>query len=499
MKSPSIIVIGAGIGGITAAAHLARRGLHVTVVEKNSHPGGRCDAFTREGHRFDTGPTLFVMPLLYEAEYAALGIPADAMREMLGLRRVDPTYHLVFDDGSGLALTSDMKVMRDQMESIEQGSFNGFLRYMEEGQRHYDISSSRLVNRDFRAASDFFSLSNLPLLYQIKPLKKHYSNMRAYFNTPRLKTAFTFQDVYMGLSPFEAPATFSMMPFTEIAHGVWYPAGGMYTVVDTLMTITRQAGVEFLFNTPVERIDASKARARGVILADGRLLQADVVLANADLPYVYQELLPDAGRAQQLARKQFSCSVISFFWGVNKRYEKLGPHTLFLADDYRENFKSIIQDLTIPDNPSLYVHAPARLDPSMAPVNEDTLTAIVPVGHKSENAEQDWSALRNQARQSVFHRLAAVGITDLEEHIKFEVSYTPQSWQMHYNLMKGSTHGLSHNLLQLGYFRPHNRHPAYHNLYFVGASTHPGTGVPTAMISARLAARRIMDDLGFYK
>jgi len=496
MKSPSIIIIGAGIGGITAAAHLARRGLHVTVVEKNTHPGGRCDSFTRAGHRFDTGPTLFVMPLLYEAEYAALGVSGEAMHEMLGLQRVDPTYHLIFDDGSGLELTSDMKVMRDQLESIEQGSFNGFLRYMQEGQHHYNVSMERLVNRGFRTASEFFSLGNLPLLYQIKPLKKHYSNMRAYFKQPRLKTAFTFQDVYMGLSPFEASATFSMMPYTEIAHGVWYPRGGMYAVVDALMSIARKAGAEFLFSTTVERIEVGHSQARAVVLEDGRRLEADSILANADLPYVYKELLPDDGRAQQLTRKQFSCSVISFFWGVDKRYEKLSPHMLFLADDYRENFKSIMDDLTIPENPSLYVHAPARLDPSMAPRNEDTLTAIVPVGHMSDNGEQDGSALRDQARQSVFRRLATLGITDLEEHIKFEVCYTPQSWQKHYNLMKGSTHGLSHNLFQLGYFRPHNRHPVYHNLYFVGASTHPGTGMPTAMVSARLAARRIMDDLG---
>jgi len=188
--------------------------------------------------------------------------------------------------------------------------------------------------------------------------------------------------------------------------------------------------------------------------------------------------------------------VISFFWGVNKQYPGLGPHTLFLADDYRQNFKSIIDDLTLPENPSLYVHAPARLDPSMAPPDEDTLTAIVPVGHISETHEQDWSLLRDQARKSIFRRLANLGISDLQEHIKFEISYTPQSWQRHYNLMKGSTHGLSHNLMQLGYFRPHNRHPDYHNLYFVGASTHPGTGMPTAMVSARLAARRIIDDLG---
>ena len=225
MKQPSAIVIGAGIGGIAAAAHLARRGLRVTVVEKNSRPGGRCDRFSREGHHFDTGPTLLVMPLLYEAEFAALGT---SLREMLDLQRVDPTYHLVFDDASQLALTSDMKSMYEQLESIERGSFEGYLRYMYEGSRHYHLAMQRLVNKDFRTAAEFFNLSNLSLLLKLKPLVGHYRNMSAYFNEPRLKAAFTFQDVYMGLSPYEAPATFSMMPYTELAHGVWYPRGGMY-------------------------------------------------------------------------------------------------------------------------------------------------------------------------------------------------------------------------------------------------------------------------------
>jgi phytoene desaturase len=496
MTSPSVIVIGAGVGGIAAAAHLAKQGFHVSVVEKNSRPGGRCDHFVQEGHRFDTGPTLLVMPLLYEAEFASLGAP---VHDMLDLQRVDPTYHLVFDDGSRLALTSDMKAMRDQLESIEHGSFSGFLRYVEEGHRHYSLANERLVNRDFRSAYEFFTLGNLPLLFQIKPLMKHYDNMSAYFSEPRLKAAFTFQDVYMGLSPFEAPATFSMMPYTELAHGVWYPRGGMYRIVEALMTIARQAGAEFIFNSAVARIEVNGAKARGVILEDGRRLEADVVLANADLPYVYKDLLPADGLAERLEHKRFSCSVVSFFWGVKKRYETLSAHTLFLADDYRENFDSIIRDLTVPKNPSLYVHAPARLDPSMAPPDEDTLIAIVPVGHMSENGDKDWSSIRDQARQAVFRRLASQGITDLEENLKFEVCYMPLSWRKRYNLMKGSTHGLCHNLTQLGYFRPHNRHPRYHNLYFVGASTHPGTGVPTALVSARLAAQRIAEELGLSK
>jgi phytoene desaturase len=306
----------------------------------------------------------------------------------------------------------------------------------------------------------------------------------------------------MGLSPFEAPATFSLMPYTELAHGVWYPKGGMYRVVETLTDLARESGVEFTFSTAVERIDTNATRARGVLLADGSRLDADVVLANADLPYVYQNLLPQAQDGMIMSRKRFSCSVISFFWGVDKTYETLGPHTLFLADDYRENFERIDRDLGLPANPSLYVHAPARLDPSMAPRGQDTLTAIVPVGHMSENGEpekqssgKNWGRLRDEARQHVFRRLRTLGITDFESHIKFEETYTPISWAKRYNLMKGSTHGLAHTLTQMAYFRPSNRHPRFRNLYFVGASTHPGTGMPTAMVSGRLVSTRIKDEL----
>ena len=491
MTARSAIVIGAGIGGITTAAHLARQGMRVTVFEKYHQAGGRCNTFTREGHRFDTGPTLFIMPLVYEAEFAALGA---SLHDMLELQRVDPTYRLVFDDGSGLGLTSDMKAMHDQLEAIEPGSFDGFLRYFEEGHRHYTLGMEQLVNRDFRSAAQFFSPRNLPLLFSLKPLARHYDHMASYFKTNRLKAAFTFQDVYMGLSPFEAAATFSMMPYTELAHGVWYPKGGMYRIVEALMEVARSAGVEFVFDSDVIHIDVNGGRARAVVLADGQRVEADAIVANADLPYVYDKLLPDRDLAENLKRKRYSCSVVSFFWGVDKPYPALGPHTLFLADDYRANFDSIIGDLDVPRNPSLYIHAPVRLDASLAPEGQDTLIAIVPVGHMDEDGEQDWCAIRSRARKAVFDRLALLGITDLADHIKFEVNYTPLSWRKRYNLLKGSTHGLSHTLMQLAYMRPHNRHPRYDNLYFVGASTHPGTGVPTALIGGHQVAARLVQE-----
>jgi phytoene desaturase len=381
------------------------------------------------------------------------------------------------------------------LERIETGSFQGLLQYLDEGYRHYHLSMDKLVNRDFRTAADFFSLANIPLLFQLKPLARHYDNMSKYFDHPRLKAAFTFQDVYMGLSPFDAPATFSMMPFTELAHGVWYPKGGMYSIVQALVDIAEAAGVRFEFQTAVEQITINGSEADGVCLEDGRRLTADAIVANADLPYVYANLLPPDGTADKMISKIFSCSTISFFWGVDKPYPELPPHTLFLADDYRANFESIIDDLSLPQHPSLYIHAPTRLEPTLAPPGQDTLIAVVPVGHLDEPGEQDWPEIRAQARQAVFNRLAGLGIHDLEAHIKFETNYTPLSWRKRYNLVKGATHGLGHTLTQLGYMRPHNRHARYHNLYFVGASTHPGTGVPTALVSGRLTAARLLDDI----
>ena len=492
MTRRSVLVIGAGIGGLTAAIHLQQRGLDVTVLEQHAMPGGRCGRWEHDGHRFDTGPTLLVMPEVYEAEFGALG---SSVGDRLDLRRVDPTYRLVFDDGSQLSLTSDRSEMRQQLEAIQPGSFDGLQRYLQQAGRNYDVVLGTLVNRAFRRPGDFFTVRNAGLLFRVRPLVSHYRSMGAYFDAPRLKSAFTFQDLYVGLSPFSAPSTFSMLAYSELAHGVWYPSGGMYSIVEALMELGRDAGVRFAFETAVARISTNARHARGVILADGSHLGADIVLANADLPYVYRHLLPDDGTARSLERKEFSSSAISFFWGLNRTYEELGPHTLFLADDYRANFETIGRDLGLASNPSLYLHAPARLDASMAPPREDTLTAIIPVGHLSEDGRQDWPMLRERARDQVFRRLGSIGITGVDRHIKFEKAYTPMSWAQSHNLTKGSTHGLSHKLTQMAYFRPSNRHRRYRNLYFVGASTHPGTGVPMAMVSGRHAAERIVAEL----
>lgn len=488
----SILVIGAGLGGIATAARLAQKGFQVTILEKGKKAGGRCGRLVKDGHTFDTGSTLFVLPRIYEKTFADLG---EQMQDHLDLSRIDPTYHIHFADGARLALTSDQKAMQAQLEELEPGSFRAFQEYINEGKSHYELAVPQVVERNFRNPFEFFTLKNLVLFFRLKAHLRHYAHVGHFFQDPRLRIAFTFQNLYMGTNPFEAQAVFSLLQYSEFTHGIWFPRGGMYRVIEAFKAIAEKWGVKFVFDTPVAAIDVEDHRATGVTLDGGERLRADVVVANADLPYVYQELLPADGMTSRLKRLKYGCSALMFYWGVDRRYPQLGPHNLFFAEDIRASFDPIFKDFTLVEDPHFYVYAPVRADPSAAPDGHDTIVVGIPVGCLNDSESIDWSAILERMRTVVLERLRSIGMVDLADHIKFELTRTPQDWQDHLNLVKGSTHGLSHQLLQLGYLRPSNRHRRYRNLYFVGASTHPGTGLPTVLVSAQLVAERIQQEM----
>lgn len=486
------LVIGAGIGGIATAARLAKNGYDVTVLEKNDTAGGRCNQFVKDGHRFDIGPTLFLMPEVWEETFASLG---EKMGDHLELRRIDPTYKVYFDDGLQLELTSDIGKMQTQLEAVEKTAFSGFLNYIAEGNKHYKVSLEKFVGRNFLNIFEYFSLKNLPLIFQLKALGKHYKNTSRFFKDERLKAAFTFQNMYLGLSPYDAPATYSLLQYTELAEGVWYPMGGMYAGIEALVKIAEKLGVKFVYNAPVKKINVGKWKVESVETTDGRRLTADIFVGNADLPYIYKELLPESNEAKKLEDKLYTCSTIMFYWGVDKQYPQLGHHNVFLGGDYKASFDDIFEKHGLPQSPSFYVHAPARTDEASAPKGQDTLYVLVPVGHLDAKSKQDWQAIIKRARETVFARLAKeFNMTDLKEHIKFEEVYQPETWKNRFNLEKGAAFGLSHNFWQVGYLRPQNRHKQYKNMYFAGASTHPGTGLPIVLLSARLTTERILKE-----
>jgi phytoene desaturase len=491
----SILVIGAGMGGLAAAARLARRGFDVTVVEQRSRPGGRCDVLECDGFRFDTGPTLLLMPAVFEETFADLG---ERLSDHLDLVRNDPTYRVHFHDGSSLDLTADLVAMRDRLEAMESGAFEGFLRFMASGCRFQKASLQHFLGRNFYSFFDEFNLRTLRLMFRMKALTRHYPHVARHFRDRRLRAAFSFQNMYLGLSPYEAPATYALLQYSELGDGVWFPRGGMYRTIETFAAIAEGLGARFLYDAPVRSIEIEGTRATAVRLESGERLSADIILANADLPYVYASLLPDDGTAAKLARKRYSSSTLMFYWGVRgARHSSLLHHNAFLADHrYRESFDEIFRDLTLPEEPSFYVCAATRSDPSFAPADSDGLMALVPVGHLNEQRPQDWALLRDRAREAVFCGLAKIGVNDLPSRILWEKTLGPDDYRRVFNITKGAAFGLSHNFAQVGYLRPHNRHRRFHNLYFVGASTHPGAGLPIVLLSARLVVERILKEQG---
>jgi phytoene desaturase len=265
--------------------------------------------------------------------------------------------------------------------------------------------------------------------------------------------------------------------------------------VEKLKSEAIKNGVTFNFDKEVSGIQVNRSKAESITFKDGEIIPADLIVANADLPYVYRELLPDKRISRKLDKLKYSCSAMVFHWGLDKKYPQLAHHNVFLNDGFRTGLRVIFKDKSADPNPSFYVHAPVRTDPSAAPDNHDTLSVIVGIGHLDETKEQDWNNFRKISRDAVIRRLKKAGLTDIEDHIKHERCYSPKTWENAYNVSKGSVFGsLSHSLFQMGYFRPHNRHNKYKNLYFVGGSTHPGNGIPLVLLSAKLTTERILKE-----
>ena len=491
-KSKKVAIIGAGIGGIATAIKLAKSGFDVTVYEKNPAPGGRVSQLIRDGHRFDLGATIFLMPEIYRDTLANLDINLD---EFIDFLPVTTLYQLYFDDGTVLDFTKDEKKMEAQLEAIEPGSYRMMKSYLEEGYGFLQLGLSQLLGRNFYRLFDFVNLRNVRLLIRLKTYIRHQTFIGRFFRHPHLQMAFTFQNIYVGQSPYQAPALFSMLPAAELLERAIFPQGGMNRIVTKLVEFAEDLGVKFICNMPVAKILTENRLATGILFNDDSRIDADIVVANADLPYVYSNLLPDKRPAARINRLKHACSALVFHWGIDKVYPGMAQHNVFLSDRYRQCLDAIFKDKTLSEEFCFYMHSPIRTDPTAAPAGQDSLSVVIPVGHIDPAKNQDWNRIRSTAREGVIRRLKKLGWDDIEDHIKFEICYLPGTWENMVHVSRGATFGsLGHNIMQMGYFRPHNRHNRYGNLYFTGGSTHPGNGIPLVLLSAKLTSERIIKE-----
>jgi len=493
-RSPSpreVLVIGAGLGGLSAAVRLAARGYRVRILERHSTPGGRCGLWESEGFRFDTGPTLLLMTEYLRKVFADAG---RRLEDYLELRQLDPNYRVSFADGTTLDVTSRINAMLEGVERIEPGVGPRFLRFLAETSRLYTIGLAAFVDRNVHRPRDFFNLRNGLLLLRARAMQRLQKMVARFFTDERLQQAFSFQSLYLGLSPYASPAIYSLLPYTEVAGGLYFPMGGMHAIPRALAALARELGVEIEYGTEVAGLERDGARVRAVRLADGRRLAAEIVLVNADLPYAYESLLgePYAG----IDRMDFSCSAFLMYLGVGRSYPDLPHHSLVVPTDLRAACADIFESHRVPADPAFYICNPSKTDPSLAPAGMENIYVLVPVPSQDPARPLDWAVEGPRLEAQMLERLERFGLTDLRRSIVTRRTFTPADFQLELNATRGEAFGLAHGIDQVGYFRPHNRHAECTNLYFVGQSTHPGCGVPMVLISSRLVVERIAAEQG---
>ena len=499
MAAKRVAIVGAGMGGLAAAIRLRLMGFDVEVFEKNDRPGGRVGRLREGGFTFDTGPTLLLMSDVYRDLFAAAGRDLD---EEIELVKLDPNYRVRFGDGDSIKISSSLPELIPELERVEPGVTPRFYRFLEDACLKYRLGRKEFVERDFERATDFFGPRNLHLLLKTRAISNYYRSVSRYFRTEKLRQTFSFQTMYLGLSPFKAPAVYALLPYTELAEdGLHYPRGGMYELVEALVRLARDLGVKINLDSPVEEIVAVKDLARGVRVG-GEEIRADAVLANADLPYVYRKLLPTrAGRGDfrfQLRKRErllYTASSFMLYLGLDRRLDHMLHHNVYLSERYRENFEQIFDERRLPDDPSFYTNVPSRTDESAAPAGMEALYVLVPTPHLSDNV--NWEREGPAFKERVYELLERkANIPNIRQHVVYEKVKTPLDWLLDYNLEEGAAFGIGHGIFQVGYFRPPLASKTLPNVYFVGASTRPGTGVPLVTIGAKLAAERIGRDLG---
>ncbi len=455
--------------------------------------------------RFDQGPSLLLLPRLFQEAFYDLDTSLEA--EGVELLKCEPNYNLWFGDGESFELSTDTARMKKEIEKWEGiDGFERYLGFLQESHRHYEQSIIHVLRKNFTSLLHLARPSFLRYIFTLHPFESIYYRASQYFYTERLRRVFTFGSMYMGMSPFDAPGTYSLLQYTELAEGIWYPRGGFHVVLDALVKVGKRMGVEYRLSTGVSQINTSSdgKRAEGVTLSSGEKLSADLVVVNADLVYAYNNLLPSSSKAKSLSKKDASCSSISFYWAIDKKVPELTCHNIFLADDYKESFDDIFKRQLIPQEPSFYVNVPSRVDPSAAPEGKDTVVVLVPVGHLLENrasagldpqSQQDWDAMVNKARDTVLTTIESRTGAKMRHSILHEEINTPGTWKEKFNLDKGAILGLSHSFFNVLSFRPNTKHAQYEDLYFVGASTHPGTGVPICLAGSKITTEQILDNL----
>lgn len=489
-----VLIIGAGMGGLASALRLRHQGFEVTLLEKQKRPGGRSNVIEENGFRVDTGPTILVMKDTFDELYRSIGQDLNARLEFVQL---DPNYRVYFHDDTYIDLFGNMTRLAQQVEGVQAGAAERLFRFIGESAKKYQLGMDFVV-RNYDRITDLANPVAGMRLLQTKAHQNLYRQVSRFFaNNDKLAKAFSFHSMFLGLSPFDALAMYSMITYADLALGMWFPMGGIYRIVEDMVSLAQEMGVTVRTQAPVAEINVLNGRATGVRLESGEEVRADLVISNADLPYTYRKLINHRHRKdypdRRLDKMAYACSGYILYLGVDQTYPHLQHQALCFSADYQATLEAIFETKRLPEEPSFHLNVPTVTDSSLAPPGHSLLYVLAPMPNLE--ADIDWDQAAPVVRDKLLAQLERIVDPHIRQHIVWERDYRPTDWLNDINAVHGTAFGsLSHGFFQSSYFRPHNKAHDIQGLYFVGQGTYPGIGMPMVVISSRLVTERIVQE-----
>ena len=494
-NAPVALVIGSGFGGLAAAVRLAARGWRVQVLEKLDVPGGRARVHHVDGYTFDAGPTIITVPFLLDELWALAG---RTLSDDIELRPLDPFYRVRFPDGDHFDYSGDPDRMRAEVLRIDPSAGPGYEAFMAEADLCYRLGFESLGCKAFDRIGDL--LEAVPSMARMKGWNSLHAMVARHIKHPKLRQAMSLQSLLIGGNPFSVTCVYSLINALERRYGVHWAMGGTGMLVNGLVGLIEDLGGSLRTGAEVRRIDVTDGRATGVTLASGEHLPADIVVSNADTAWTYKNLIDAEHRTvwsdAKVEAGKYSMSLFVWYFGTNTRFDNVPHHMMLLGPRYEALLKDIFKRHLLAEDFSLYLHRPTATDPAMAPPGCDTFYVLSPVPHLQSGT--DWAAQAEPYRATIAEALEQTVMPGLREHLTVSFVTTPQDFQDTLLSYKGAAFGLEPLLLQTGWFRPHNRSEDVKNMFLVGASTHPGAGIPGVLMSAK-ALETVLPDVASVK
>jgi phytoene desaturase len=484
--SQRVLVIGAGFAGLAAATSLADKGYDVTILEKNSTPGGRARVFQAQGFTFDMGPSWYWMPDVFDMYFARFGKKTS---DYYNLVQLDPSYTVIFGPDDAVDLPAGVDKLEALFELIEPGSGLKLREFLKQASYKYDVGIHKFVWKPSRSVTEFLSLKLLYDVTRLDVFQSFATHARKFFKNPRLLEIIEFPVLFLGATPENTPAMYSLMNYAEMAMGTWYPMGGMHEIVRAMVSLAEEKGVKILYNQNVQSIDVKKGTAKKVV-TDAGIFETDVVVAGADYNHVETKLVTPENRNYDDAywsKRVMAPSSLLFYLGVNKRIPRLQHHNLFFDEDFKVHAQEIYETPRWPSKPLFYASAPSKTDPGIAPEGCENLFLLIPVAPDLT----DDDATRERYFTLIMDRLEAYVGENVRDHIVYKRSYAHSDFKSDYNAFRGNAYGLANTLMQTAILKPSLKNKRVNNLFYTGQLTVPGPGVPPSLISGLVVADEV--------